>query len=501
LDLSTYSFKNILPVNNASIQYQGAVAYDYDKSRFFLFGGFQPTANYTQNQTLPNTKKTFRFRTSIDAGFVEFNGQGDQPPAATGTDLNGVAYYDPVGKRMIWARYDGIWAYYPDSTLVPISQKSFLWSTGDTTASITVSPMQSTQYKITRTSAGNVCVDSILISVQTMQTALQQTVSICGDTTRLDAGAGFNAYKWSTGETTQQITVNKNGNYLVTISKGTCTSKDSSQVQLASAVLDFLVKAQKDSICVGESDTLNVLSPQAGVTYSWYLPGSSIKVNTGTYYGLNNVSKNTSYIINATSNPPACLAKSATAQIVIRNKMAKPIVKIDSLGATAVVFSWNAVPDASSYLISLDNGLSFLNPNDGPLALRQSVQGIVAGQSQKIIVKAMGQSSCQTSDTSQMIATTINPFGNGIFVPNAFTPNADGINDVLLVYGTAISAIKFKIYNQWGELVFNTTDIAIGWDGNSKGNKSPASIYNYTLEATMLDGTTVINKGSITLIR
>jgi len=55
-------------------------------------------------------------------GFVEFNGQGEQPPAANGTDLNGVAYYDPIGKRMIWARYDGIWAYYPDSTLVPLSQ-------------------------------------------------------------------------------------------------------------------------------------------------------------------------------------------------------------------------------------------------------------------------------------------------------------------------------------------------------------------------------------------
>lgn len=501
LDLSNYSFRNILPVNNASIQYQGAVAYDYDKSRFFLFGGFQPTANYTQNQTLPNTKKTFRFRTTIDAGFVEFNGQGDQPPAAIGTDLNGVAYYDPIGKRMIWARYDGIWAYYPDSTLVPITQKSFLWSTGDTTSSITVSPKQTTQYKITRTSAGNVCVDSILIAVQVMQTTLQQTVSICGDTARLDAGTGFNAYSWSTGETTQQITVNKNGNYSVTITKGLCISKDSSQVQLATPVLDFLVKAQKDSICIGESDTLNVLSPQAGVTYSWYLPGSSIKINTGIYYGLNSVTKNTSYIISATSNPPACLAKSATAQIVIRNKMAKPIVKIDSLGATAVVFSWNAVPDASSYLISLDNGLSFLNPLDGPLALRQTVQGIVAGQSQKIIVKAMGVSSCQTSDTSQIIATTINPFGNGIFVPNAFTPNADGTNDVLFVYGTAITALKFKIYNQWGELVFNTTDMAMGWDGNSKGNKSPASIYNYTLEATMLDGTTIIKKGSITLIR
>jgi len=334
-----------------------------------------------------------------------------------------------------------------------------------------------------------------------MQTSLPPTVSICGDTAKLDAGVGFNSYQWNTGETTQQIAVTKNAVYSVAVTKGVCSSKDSTQVQMAAPILDFIVKAQKDSICVGESDTLTVVAPQTGVTYSWYLPGNAIKINTGTYYGLNNVSKNASYIISATTNPPTCIAKSATAQIIIRNKMAKPLLKIDSLGATAVVFSWNAVPDASSYLISLDNGFSFLNPLDGALALKQTVSGLVAGQTQKIIVKAMGQASCQTSDTSQLVATTLNPFGNGIFVPNAFTPNADGNNDLLFVYSNSISAMKFKIYNQWGELVFSTTDRTIGWDGNAKGNKSPASIYNYTLEATMLDGTTVIKKGNITLIR
>ncbi len=501
LDLNTYSFKNILPVNNSSIQYQGAVGYDYDKSRFYLFGGFQPTGNYLQNQNLPNTNKTFRFRSGLDSGFVPFTGQADQPPAAIGNGLNGLAYYDPIGKRMIWARYDGIWAYYPDSTNLPLSQKSYVWSTGDTTASITVKPTQTTKYRITRTSGGFVCSDSILITVQNMLTALQQAVNICGDTTILDAGNGFNSYSWSTGEKTQTITVHKNAVYTVAVTKAVCSSKDSSTVQFASPILDFMVHAQQDSICAGESDTLSVISPQSGVVYSWYLPGSSIKINSGTFYGLSSVTKNVSYVINATSIPAVCTAKNATAQIILRTKIPKPILSIDSLGASSAIFSWNADPNATGYLISLNNGMDFQDPTNGSLALRELVNGIPAGQSIKFIIKALGQASCQTSDTSQLTATTINPFGNGIYIPNAFTPNADGSNDVFHVYGTAINSIRLKIYNQWGEMVFSATDLAVGWDGNYKGNKSPASVYNYTLEAKMRDGTEIIKKGSFTLIR
>lgn len=501
LDLSNYSFKNILPINNASIQYQGAVGYDYDKSRFFLFGGYQPTGNYLQNQSLPNTNKTFRFRTAIDQGFVAFIGQGDQPPAATATDLNGVAYYDPIDKRMIWARTDGIWAYYPDSTTIPLTQKSYLWSTGDTTSSITVKPTSTTSYKVTRTNAGFVCTDSILISLQPMQTNLLNTVNICGDTAHLDAGTGFSSYLWNTGDTTQHIIANKNAVYSVTVTKGVCTLKDSSNVQMALPVSDFIVKAQLDSICYGASDTLNVITPQIGVVYSWYLPGSAIKINSGIYYGLTGITKNASYIINANSVPAACPSKSAQVQIIVRPQIAKPIIKIDSIGANLVIVSWKPVPDATGYLLSLDNGISFQYPSSGILSLTDTVKGIPSGQNQKIIIKALGNVACQTSDTSQIIATTINPFGNGIYIPNAFTPNGDGSNDYFRVYGTAIKSIVLKIYNQWGELVFSTTDIINGWDGNYKGNKAVASVYTYTLEATMQDGSEIIKKGTLTLIR
>ena len=61
--------------------------------------------------------------------------------------------------------------------------------------------------------------------------------------------------------------------------------------------------------------------------------------------------------------------------------------------------------------------------------------------------------------------------------------------------------MRLKIYNQWGEMIFSSTDLAVGWDGNSKGNKSAASVYHFTLEATMQDGTDVVKSGVFTLIR
>lgn len=314
------------------------------------------------------------------------------------------------------------------------SPKSYSWSTGDTTSSIIVSPVATTQYKVTRTSAATLCSDSILI-------------------------------------------------------------------QLAPLVLDFKVRVQKDTICSGDADSLFVVSPQAGVIYAWYLPGSSIKINTGTFYGLTKLTKNSVYVINATGTPVSCISKSTTAQITVRPKLAKPIIHTDSITVSSIIFSWNAVTGATGYQISLDNGTTYISPLSGPTGLTETITGIAAGQSQKIIVRATGLLPCETSDTSQLSASTINPFGNGIYIPNAFTPNGDGTNDLFLVYGTSIKTMQLKIYNQWGGLVFTSNDITKGWDGMYHGNNASAGVYAYTLEAKMLDGKQVIKRGSFTLIR
>jgi gliding motility-associated-like protein len=500
LDLATYRFRNILPVNNSSIQYEGAVAYDYDSSRFFLFGGFQPTDDAVKNASLPDTYKTFRFRQGKDAGFVAFTGEGSPPPAAAGYGNKGRAYYDPAGKRIIWARYDGIWAYYPDSSVIPVTQQSYEWSTGETSASIQIKPAVTTTYTVNRIASGRSCNDTVTITIPDMTTAIQRNKDVCGDSALLDAGAGFGSYQWSTGETSRTITAVKSGTYTVAVTTGGCTVQDSSIVRLATPISDFTVRNQKDSVCTGESDSLYIVSPQPGIEYAWYLPGNPVAVYKGSAWVVQNITKNTDYIINATGTPAVCTAKSATTRIILRTKLPKPVVHADAVGLPDVMFSWDIIPGAIMYRVSADAGASYAQV---PVTQNRTkvVGNLGPNQPATLIVIADGRFACETSDSSQLTVITPNPLGNGIYIPNAFTPNGDGNNDAFMVYATAIASLRLMIYNQWGSQVFTTTEKTAGWDGTYKGKPAPAGSYTYALEAIMQNGQRVTKTGTFSLIR
>ena len=88
-----------------------------------------------------------------------------------------------------------------------------------------------------------------------------------------------------------------------------------------------------------------------------------------------------------------------------------------------------------------------------------------------------------------------------IGVPNAFSPNGDGVNDIVLVEGKGIVALTFRIYNRWGEKVFESHDQSIGWNGFYKGVLQEVDVYTYTVEATFINGQTIPLKGNITLLR
>lgn len=88
-----------------------------------------------------------------------------------------------------------------------------------------------------------------------------------------------------------------------------------------------------------------------------------------------------------------------------------------------------------------------------------------------------------------------------LFVPDAFTPNGDGMNDVLLVYGVNLLDAQISIYNRWGELMFASTAAHLeGWDGTFKGEKQAPGTFSYILDVTFLNGYTDMRKGSFLLL-
>ena len=88
-----------------------------------------------------------------------------------------------------------------------------------------------------------------------------------------------------------------------------------------------------------------------------------------------------------------------------------------------------------------------------------------------------------------------------IYVPNAFSPNDDGENDILYVRGEVIEELQFSVYDRWGELVFNTKDINHGWNGVYKGKKVDPAVFVYYLKATCINKAVFEKKGNITVVK
>ena len=101
------------------------------------------------------------------------------------------------------------------------------------------------------------------------------------------------------------------------------------------------------------------------------------------------------------------------------------------------------------------------------------------------------------SDTvSRIISIALLPV-----LPTGFTPNGDGANDIFLIRGGPFKTVDFKVYNNWGELIFSTNDGNIGWDGTFKGENSPFGVYTWTFVVEMGNGQVIKKTGDVTLIR
>jgi gliding motility-associated-like protein len=122
----------------------------------------------------------------------------------------------------------------------------------------------------------------------------------------------------------------------------------------------------------------------------------------------------------------------------------------------------------------------------------------------EIICTATNLYGCNTVDT--IAIKTFCP-NSEIFIPNAFSPDGDGINDILFIQGSGIKLIKsFKIYSRWGELVFERTnflpgDPSNGWDGKIRGKAASQDVFIYICEAICEKGIPATFKGNVAVLK
>jgi gliding motility-associated-like protein len=255
--------------------------------------------------------------------------------------------------------------------------------------------------------------------------------------------------------------------------------------------------------CPGSSVTLTVNNPVAGVAYNWYASASgSAVLYTGTSFQTPVLNGPVSYYVEGASG--TAVSSRTEVKITTPEVLATPIVSVQSSTFKSITFVWSPVNDATSYEVSTDGGATWTAPNSGVTGLTHFVSGLQANTMVTLMVRAKGATSCQTSAAGRFTGTANNngsTDGVEIFIPNTFTPNGDGRNDIFYVYGNAIVKLKMRVYNQWGQFLYQSLNIQNGWDGTYKGQMQPNGVYVYYVDIELTDGTKTMRKGTITLLR
>jgi gliding motility-associated-like protein len=300
---------------------------------------------------------------------------------------------------------------------------------------------------------------------------------------------------------TQPHTYATPNTYTVTLQVQTaigCVSTVSSQnITIYKTAADFNINATPT--CVNTNVTFTDASSGGGSPLSawqWNFgpAGTSTSQNPAA------VSFATAGSVNITltaTSAAGCIA-TVTKPVVVQTPLTAPVINCVDSSFNQVTFGWTAVAGAASYQVST-NGTTFSNPSSGATGTTHTVTGLTPSTTVALTVRAQGSIACQQSVATVACHTSLPQLE--VFIPNTFTPNGDGRNDVLKVYNNYLKSMNMKVFNQWGELIFTSTDINKGWDGYGKGKMQPVGVYIYIVQVVLQDGTVVNKKGSVNLIR
>lgn len=319
-------------------------------------------------------------------------------------------------------------------------------------------------------------------------------------------GSNVSTWSWNFGDNTTSTVQNPShtwsapGSYPVSLSILTedgCLGDSTVMVEVFDKP-DVNVVQDNITVCNNESVTFEIQNPITGVTYQWYNTATGgTPIATGTTFTIPNVVGTMEYWVEAVSS--ACVSDQRVQVTAIETAaLPAPVVSVQSVGADFVTFEWTAVPGAIGYEVSINNGATWMTPSSGSTGLTHTVSGLQPMESVTLVARAITGNSCNALISDPVTGETI---GDDLYIPNAFTPNGDGINDVLQVYGRSVDRVRFIVFNQWGEKIHESTNPSNVWDGKHRGKLQPSGVYIYVCEIVLRNGTKMTKKGSINLIR
>ncbi|MCC6690699.1 MAG: gliding motility-associated C-terminal domain-containing protein [Bacteroidia bacterium] len=361
---------------------------------------------------------------------------------------------------------------------------TYLWSNGQT--SPTATTLCAGNYSVTVTDgAGSSITSSVSIS---QPPALNLTFSknnTCSGaatgsaTLTVTGGTPAYSYLWSNGKRSPALTKLPAGVFTLTLTdKNACTTIDS--VAIGTFPLPSASITGDSIICTGQ---LTTLTASGGSSYKWSTGDttSSISVSpplsslcTVTVTDANSCSATATYTVTVNPRPTVTL----THDTVI---LAGDSVQLTASGG--LTYLWQ--PATSLNYNTIANPIAAPAQTTTYTLTITDINGCVNTATCTVFVKPP----CLGSERD-------------VFIPNIFSPNNDGKNDVLKIEGNGLTSIYWAIFDRWGNLFFETRDQSRGWDGNKNGTPALSGTYVYYLKAVCIKTNTEIKlKGNVSLVR
>ena len=405
------------------------------------------------------------------------------------TTLNG-AVDGGAGNAVVW---------YTDALLTTLAAPDNAYLTASATVYAQV------------TDAVTGCIDtaSITLTVDPLPTANQAFMNACDDGTgqatfdlttlngTVDGGAG-NGVVWYTDALLTTLAVPDNA-YLtgstivyVQVTDATTGCTDTASVALLVNPQSTIAMLPDTAVCSGDPLTMTAVGNGGGVITWTSDPAGIVVLDTGVTYSppTGSIGVTTYYVFEDGPCPSAMDTFIVTVGGVVANIVATPTtgsvplnVSLDGSGSTGAIISYQWDFDGNGSIDDTQVSTSTIYNNIGVYTVSLTVTDAAGCTSTTtVVIDAFGESS--------------------LIIPNVFTPNGDGENDMFTVKGTNIQSVVGEIYNRWGQKMFAWDNVRGRWDGRTlAGSEAPDGTYFYIITAVGFDGEEYHKKGGFSLIR
>ncbi len=355
---------------------------------------------------------------------------------------------------------------------------TYLWHDNSTNQQVNVNTPGIYWVEVTSNNCTNS--DTIEIFQDSLILNLPNDTLLCYNTSlNLDAqNVGVN-YNWSTGENTQTITIDNEGEFWVSINQGVCSATDTIKIEYYTPIANF---TYNDTAVCGPVEInftdLSTSIPSDSITmWNWSLENISFSTNQNANYIFTN-----SGTYNVTLQVTTNLGCQATySNLIDVTSYPQPIA--DFTFSPSIIYEGDEITFNN---LSTNANNWFWNFGDSTFSSAQNPIHIYSQSGQYTITLLVTNEFCSDS-TSRTFLLEQELF---FYIPNTFTPDGDEFNNVftpIFVDGIDIFDFKMIIFNRWGETIFETYDLYQGWDGTYLGKIVQDGTYTWNIEFGLLN--------------